>query len=211
MMKTNVSNGESLHLYTKKQGLEQEPGIEEIYHDFNKSLFAFIKSKVKHKEDAEDILHNVFLKIATHIHTLLRKEKLQNWLFRITRNAIIDYYRRPGKSSEPFEIDLIDKSEDSFDDAVEELTGCVKSFISKLPEKYREIVHESEIHGVRQKDLSEKFDMAYPSVRSRVQRGREKLKDLFLECCRIDLDSRGGIMNAVPRNNCPDNCDPCST
>jgi RNA polymerase sigma-70 factor, ECF subfamily len=186
--------------------------VAEVYNTFNKSLLGFIKSKVRQKEDAEDILHNVFLKITVNVHTLSKKEKLQNWLFRVTRNAIIDYYRsKSRKGIQLYDSDLLDTPEDEIpEEAIEELVGCVKPFISQLPEKYREFILESEINGVRQIELSQKYSLAYPSVRSRVQRGRERLKDIFLQCCRIDLDSRGGITAVTSNHSCPENiCGPC--
>ena len=64
-----------------------------IYSQFHQALLGFIKSKVKNHHDAEDILQNVFVKIATGINDLSRKEKLQSWIYSITRNSITDYYR----------------------------------------------------------------------------------------------------------------------
>ena len=49
-----------------------------IYTDFHKVLLGFIKSKVSNHQDAEDILQNVFIKVATGVDDLNRKEKLQS-------------------------------------------------------------------------------------------------------------------------------------
>ena len=64
-----------------------------IYTDFRKVLLSFIKSKVNNHQDAEDILQNVFVKVATGVNDLDRKEKLQSWIYTIARNSIVDYYR----------------------------------------------------------------------------------------------------------------------
>jgi RNA polymerase sigma-70 factor (ECF subfamily) len=55
---------------------------------------------------------------------------------------------------------------------------------------------------VKQKDLAAKYDLAYPSIRSRVQRGREKLKQILLECCHVKWDNRGNILDVVSRPAC---------
>jgi DNA-directed RNA polymerase specialized sigma subunit, sigma24 homolog len=52
------------------------------------------KGALKNKHDAEDILQNVFYKIHNSIYQLKDTDKLQAWIYQITRNAIIDYYRR---------------------------------------------------------------------------------------------------------------------
>ena len=64
-----------------------------IYTQFHQSLLSFIRSKIRSKEDAEDILQNVFIRISNNVNKLSGEEKLQSWVFTITRNAIIDYYR----------------------------------------------------------------------------------------------------------------------
>ena len=86
----------------------------------------------------------------------------------------------------------------------------MSSMISLLPEEYRNIIIDSEIKGIKQKDLAEKYGMAYPSMRSRVQRGRERLKQLFYNCCHIETDRLGNVLEAQSRNNCDGPCTPCS-
>lgn len=67
--------------------------IEEIWSQFNQILLNFIQSKVSNKHDAEDILQNVFIKIYKNLDELKSETKLESWIFQITRNEIIDYYR----------------------------------------------------------------------------------------------------------------------
>ena len=64
-----------------------------IYTQFYNILLNFIKSRVSNHQDAEDIMQNVFIKVAMGIEDLNRKEKLKSWIYAIARNAIIDYYR----------------------------------------------------------------------------------------------------------------------
>ena len=49
-----------------------------IYTQFHKVLLGFIKSRINHHQDAEDILQNVFIKVASGVNDLNRKEKLQS-------------------------------------------------------------------------------------------------------------------------------------
>ena len=77
--------------------------------------------------------------------------------------------------------------------------------MNQLPIEYKNIIIDVEINGVRQKDLASKYNLAYPSVRSRVQRGREKLKALLLECCAIEADNRGNVLDVASRATCSKN------
>lgn len=183
-----------------------------IYKQFHSDLLAYVKSKIKSREDAEDILQNVFIKISANVDKLEEDVKLRHWIFAITRNAIIDYYRSHASRRKVGMATEI--SEDIFDieepDSTKGLDQCIGSMISLLPEEYREIIIESEIKGVKQKDLAEKYGMAYPSMRSKVQRGRERLKQLFYNCCHIETDRLGNILDAQGRNKCGGPCNPCS-
>lgn len=186
--------------------------IKSIHSDFNSVLYGFIAARVDNADDAKDIRQEVFIKIATKLDSLTNSEKLRSWIFTVARNTIIDYYRKNGKEKH---VDMEDSlaeevraSEET--DTTKGLDRCLISFIEKLPDEYRDIIIDSEIKGIKQKDLAEKYNLAYPTVRSRVQRGRTRLKELLLDCCKIEADSRGNIIAAVAKNksdesllNCP--------
>jgi RNA polymerase sigma-70 factor, ECF subfamily len=175
-----------------------------IYTQFHRVLLGFIKSKVTNHHDAEDILQNVFIKVAAGIDDLNRKEKLQSWIYAIARNAIIDYYRgNAGKKGLVIEGDISDHFEDeTYKDTTKGLDCCLMDFVNQLPPAYRDMIIDVEMRGVKQKDLVEKYNLAYPSIRSRVQRGREKLKQILLACCHIQWDNRGNILDVQSRAGC---------
>jgi RNA polymerase sigma-70 factor, ECF subfamily len=182
-----------------------------IYAQFHQTLFSFIQGKVRSKQDAEDILQNVFIKISSGVNKLSSDEKLQSWIYTITRNTITDYYR-VNASRKNVEVD--DEMEESIldegrDDPTKGLDQCMNTMIKLLPEEYRDIIIDAELNGVKQKDLAEKYGMAYPSMRSRVQRGRERLKQLFYNCCHIETDTLGNILSAKAKTDCEGPCKPC--
>lgn len=178
--------------------------INKIHNQFNSVLHSYIKARVNDSDDAADILQEVFIKIASKLDSLNDGEKLKSWIFTISRNTIIDYYRKKG-NTKIFELTehMTDKMIEEQDfDAVQSLDGCLRSFIEQLPDEYREIIIDSEINGVRQKDLVGKYGLAYPTIRSRIQRGRSRLKEMILDCCKIDVDSRGNVMSVTPKKEC---------
>lgn len=177
-----------------------------LYTDFHRTLLGYIKSKINSGEDAEDILQNVFLKITSGRHSLEDKQSVKNWVFIVTRNAITDYYRQKGKSNlTTLEISRAEEMTDEQEKrAIESLSCCLIDMINQLPEEYRHILIDSELRGISQKELADKYGMAYSSLRTRVQRGRERLKQVILDCCRVVSDTRGGIMDVAPRKGCAD-------
>jgi RNA polymerase sigma-70 factor (ECF subfamily) len=181
-----------------------------IYTQFHQSLLSFIRSKIRSKEDAEDILQNVFVRISNNVNKLSDEEKLQSWIFTITRNAIIDYYRvNASKKRLAVDAEMEENIlEDVHIDTTKGLDLCMNNMIDLLPEEYRDIIIDAEIKRIKQKDLADKYGMAYPSMRSRVQRGRERLKQLFYNCCHIETDSSGNVLEARGRTDCDGPCKP---
>ncbi len=174
--------------------------IATIHNEFHSVLNNYIAKRVNNRDDVKDLLQEVFIKIHGNLSGVDKKENLKSWLFTVTKNTIIDYYRKNGQKSLVTSVDNISAGAEEIDfDRTKELENCIHHFISQLPDEYRDIIIDSEIRGVKQKDLAEKYDLAYPTVRSRVQRGRARLKEMFLDCCKIELDRRGNILNATPR------------
>lgn len=175
-----------------------------LYHNFHRVLLNFIKSKISNEQDAEDILHDVFIKIVNNIDRVSDKEKLKSWIYSITRNAIIDYYR----SNVKYKTTTIDDTfnnlftDEEYIDTSKGLECCLTNFIQQLPDDYRNIIIDVELNNIKQKDLTDKYNLAYSSVRSKVQRGREKLKKLLVDCCDIKWDSRGNIIEVDSRSTC---------
>jgi RNA polymerase sigma-70 factor (ECF subfamily) len=182
--------------------------IEKIHAEFHNLLYQYIVSRVKEKEDAADVLQEVFIKISSKLDTLSNGAKLKGWIFAITRNAIIDYYRKKaGNISTDISDEIADELMAEADtDMTKGLDKCIVGFIQELPDEYRGIIIDSEIKGVKQKDLAGKYNLAYPSVRSRVQRGRTRLKEMLLNCCSITTDSRGNILERSSKNGCSTVC-----
>ena len=115
-------------------------------------------------------------------------------MYAIARNSITDYYRKKKLVTQTSE-NLLDESSEKDQAAIEELGSCINRFISQLPEDYQNIMIMSEINNIPQKEIAEALDMNYVTVRSKVQRGRSKLKELFTNCCHIEVDKRGAIID----------------
>lgn len=170
--------------------------IEKVWADFTIQLRRFIASRVRNENDAEDILQDVFIKIHRGIDKLKDHTKLQAWVYQITRNAIIDYYR---KSDDAVEVtselpDVV--AEDNDNEEIEsEVAAWLRPMMEELPEKYREALELTENQGLTQKELAERLKISLSGAKSRVQRAREKLKDVLLQCCHVEVDRRGKVVD----------------
>ncbi len=179
---------------------------EQVWEAFHVPLYQFIRKRVDDEAVAEDLLQDVFLKVHQHIGALKEVKKLESWIYQITRNIIIDYYRGKMPTTtleEPAVLQLPEVLPD--DDIVTELLPSVHAMVRSLPEQDRQALILTEYQGLTQKELGERLGLSFSGAKSRVQRAREKLKQQLLECCHFELDRRGHVIDYQPR------CHSCGT
>ena len=165
--------------------------LEQTYRDLRTELKAFIYKRVKDSSAAEDILHDVFLKAHSNINALKDASKLNGWIYSIARNTITDHYRTRKITANIDDYDIENETEEV--SILKKLEPSVRSLVRLLPPAYREAIVLVDFKGMQQKTLAEKLGLSVSAVKSRVQRGRKMLKDLFLECCHIELDKSGNV------------------
>jgi RNA polymerase sigma-70 factor (ECF subfamily) len=177
--------------------------LDQIWRDYHSELLIFIRRRVGAADLAEDILQDVFVKVHSRLDTLANVDRVQSWLYQIARNTIIDYHRTH-KSAEPLPDEMAERQEhnNANDEEWRELGKCVLPMIEKLPEGYREALLLSEIEGLPLKEVAERLNISLPGAKSRVQRGREKLKRAFLDCCHFKFDRRGKPIDWRRKEDC---------
>lgn len=173
----------------------------EIWEVFSQQLRLFISKRVADANDVEDILQDVFVKIHTNLDTLQEEDRLVPWLYHIARNAIIDHYRTRRPMEELAETMAVD-SEPAEAEPFAQIAASLKPMIGYLPERYRQALLLTEIEGLKQTELAEELGISISGAKSRVQRGRDMLREALLDCCHFDFDLRGRVMDYTPRPNC---------
>jgi RNA polymerase sigma-70 factor (ECF subfamily) len=151
----------------------------------------------------------------TRIDTLLDEEKLQSWIYQIARNAIADYYREHRATSELSELSeaeapLLQEEPAAEDDIVKELIPSIKAMVDSLPPDYREALLLTEYAGLTQRELAQRLGLSLSGAKSRVQRAREKLKTMLLDCCHFEFDRRGKVIDYQPKCSCCANQEGCT-
>ncbi len=172
--------------------------VESIWKDFHARLRRFIASRVSDPESADDILQEVFVRIHSHIDTLRDERRVESWIYQITRNAVIDYYREQKPRAELDEA-LAMPEEDTEGDTARELASGLKAMVGSLPREYRDALLLAEFEGLTQKELAERVGISISGAKSRVQRAREKLKKMLLDCCHFEFDRLGQVIDYYPR------------
>lgn len=154
---------------------------------YQKQLLAFITDKVTNREDAEDILADVFLK-------LLKQDNLPTnpiaWLYHVTNNQIIDYYRKKKPLDElPNELTVLKDDESQF----YQLTQCIQPMIKTLKPDQASVIQLIDIEGLKQQQAAEKLNISKAALKSRLLRARKQLKSMIVNCCPPVLNKQGSI------------------
>lgn len=185
--------------------IEMNATTEQTWQTYHAGLRNFIRSRVGDDSVVDDILQDVFMRIHSHINSLKDSSKIKSWIYQITRNAIIDYYRAYNKLDQIPE-GLPAPEIDVSDQARHDIESCILPMIQRLPDNYRQALMLSEIEGLGQKQLAEKLEISVSGAKSRVQRGRAMVKDMLSACCRFELDRRGSMVDYEAKRPGCDSC-----
>lgn len=187
----------------------KELNLQTVWQELRTALKHFIRSRVSNEQDSEDILQEVFIKLHNHLPELKEEEKFQSWVYQITRNTIIDFYRSRGKHQyQTTELDnkqVLQNAAHMIGEGNknEVISTWLKALMDQLPKNYKEALIYTELDHHTQKELADKLGISLSGAKSRVQRGREKLKGILLECCHLEFDRFGNILDyRVNKGNC---------
>jgi RNA polymerase sigma-70 factor (ECF subfamily) len=164
--------------------------------ELRRELHRFVARRVP-GADADDIVQEALLRIHRGLPGVRADGALVGWLYQVTRNALVDHVRARRVIREPERCD-----EPADDAAFERLAACVRPFAGMLASPYREAIELVELGGLTQVEAAARLAIPVSTMKSRVQRGRAQLRELLEQCCAIDLDARGHVVDVTPRTRC---------
>ncbi|MDR2632610.1 MAG: sigma-70 family RNA polymerase sigma factor [Treponema sp.] len=174
--------------------------VAEVFALYRERLLKFIRLRVRDMEDAEDILQDVFYQFSRMDSLAKPVAQTAAWLYRSTRNRIIDHQRQKKAEKLPA---VYDEEEDDyiFDEIVDIVFGeeatpeiaYLRSMIfeeitiavNDLPEEQRSVFEQTEFLGIPVKEIAEKTRTPVNTILSRKHYAvvflRKRLKDLYAD------------------------------
>lgn len=181
--------------------LSEKDNVEKLITEHQPQLKSFIRKRVSNKEDAEDILQDVFYQlIKTVENTVNPIEQVTAWLYRVARNTIINKAKK--KQEEEFPASQYDEdgsilkefsevlfNEDNPTPETEYLRSLVwkelETALSELPQEQREAYELTELEGLPVKEVAQSMSISVNTLLSRkhyaVKHLRKRLNGLYKE------------------------------
>jgi len=135
---------------------------------------------MRSRADGDDLLHTTLEKALRKLHTYQPTGTFRSWLMQIMRNAFIDEIRRK-KSHPSADVDedgnVIDLRSIAANQLDEIYLREVSREIENLPTFQRQILERSAFEGTSYEDAAEEFGVPIGTVRSRLFRAREAIRD----------------------------------
>lgn len=153
--------------------------FEEIFRKYYPGLLLFVERHLGERELAKDIVQDVFYRLYESVDHLPEDFNIKSWLYRVSRNAAIDYIRH---------LKVIDNNEvlmaesmmyaAEVDEGInEEITVRINEAIDSLPEQCRQIIRMSVIEGKKYTVIAEELDISINTVRTQISRAYKKLRE----------------------------------
>jgi len=187
--------------------IEIEKQFEMLWNDFNNELSNYIKSKVSQVHDAEDLLQEVYIKIYKNLDQLEKQAAVKSWIFKITKNTIIDYYKKKKDLLvTPDDLAQFVDSIESEDNMNDEISECLKHMIFDLPEKYKDVYDLYENKNMKHSEIVKELDISLSTSKVRLMRAKEMFKNNLVQCCDFEIDKYGNVIDYKKKENTCNSC-----
>jgi RNA polymerase sigma-70 factor (ECF subfamily) len=165
--------------------------LSELYDNYNRLLFGLILSILTKREEAEDLLQEVFIKIWQNAEKFdLERGTVYTWVVTLTRNRSIDrlrsrIYKEQKKQSTSLDDEdvfhpLYSEASDPLENTIlKERAKKVHQALDQISEKQKKVLQVAYFSGMSQSEISEEFDIPLGTVKTRMRDGMIKLRELL--------------------------------
>ena len=187
---------EETDMISRCQRGDQE-ALKEIFDKYNKKVYRIAYGVVRHREDALDIVQEVFIKLFRSIKNFKGRSQFYTYLYRMVMNTAIDHARKAGK---PF-VSSLDQ-EGSFEPSDEaekgperillqkELEEKVKLAMDKLPAEQKAALIFRDVEGLSYQEMAEAMGCSIGTVMSRLHYGRKRMQESLKDYVKLRSQNR---------------------
>jgi RNA polymerase sigma-70 factor (ECF subfamily) len=182
------------------EGIQQEDPLafEELVNRYSTRVFTLANRVTKHREDAEDVMQEVFISVMRKIEAFRGQSSCSSWIYRVTLNCALMKLRkrRQDKSMSmeemlsqvlavPNKVNVFNSEGESFR-RKNELREALTAAINSLPRDYRPVFILRDVDGFSSIEVSEMLGISVPAVKSRLHRSRLALQRTLTDMLQSD-------------------------
>jgi len=179
--------------------MEECCNLEESAGGFYEELKTYLTARTGNSVDSEDLVQEVMLSLLNAYSKGDEIKNMRAWLYAVSKNLLMNYYRDKKKSAPDTDFEKEDEDELEFDLL---LADYIFPMITLLDPPYKETLELVEVQGKSLQETSEIQKINLSTVKMRVKRGREKLRNLIFSCCDVNMDNQGLVLSCQIKTSC---------
>jgi RNA polymerase sigma-70 factor (ECF subfamily) len=160
----------------------------ELVQKYQNKIFAYVYKIVNHKEEAEDIVQETFIKVYKNLNSFDADRKFSSWLYRISHNETINYLKKNKKVTTLYyqEGDYLFNSLKYEKDLIKELITKeddqrLKMVLEKLPFKYKEVIILKYLEDKSYEEIAQILNKPINTIGTLINRAKKHLKELLTD------------------------------
>lgn len=163
--------------------------IEALIYAYEKRVYNIAYRFMGNEADAWDMAQESLIKIYKNVASFKSRSSFSSWVYRLTANTCLDGLRKRKKT--PLSLDHTIESGASFEDTSaplpeesalsSERSADIQKAIDSLSSEHKSVIILREISGLSYEEIAESLNISIGTVKSRINRGRAKLKKLLIQ------------------------------
>jgi RNA polymerase sigma-70 factor (ECF subfamily) len=181
------------------------PDFAAVFAEYERPIYNYLLRMTQNQAEAEDLTQETFIRVHRSLPDFRGKSSLSTWLYRIATNVSVDHFWRRATQQAKVTLPLEEaKPEGEWADespappeqqAVQsEMSACVEKFIQRLPASYRTVLVLHDLQGLKNREIAEILDISLSTVKIRLHRARNKLRESLDAGCDTTHDERNVLV-----------------
>lgn len=174
-------------MLNEKQLVEQcisnsDGALDELYHKYAPKLFGICLRYTRNQEEAEDLLHDGFIRILENLKFFRHEGSFEGWLRRIMVTSAINHYRKNKQRGMDQELTDYRLNNWSSDPVIDHLSmNELLEVIRELPEGYQVVFNLYVIEGYKHREIGEMLEISENTSKSQFMKARKALQHKIIE------------------------------
>jgi RNA polymerase sigma-70 factor (ECF subfamily) len=167
---------------------------EQLWLAMRDELAGFFRRRVAEEHAVEDLISETFLRVHAGLNSVQDEDRVSAWVYRVARNVLGDH-RRSARTEVIEAPERVDESSQDPENFNAEVNSWLEGYLNaQLSAEHREAVELADVQGLSQPEIAARLGLSLPALKSRVQRGRHRLRELVDACCHVEFDRHQNVV-----------------